>query len=77
MWGYDKRTLTLSIDDAQAVNLKVELDLTGTGLWVTYKEAKLKAGAQLSLEFEPAVQARWLRVTADAACSATAQLKYE
>lgn len=77
MWGYDKRTLTLSTDDAQAVNLKVELDLTGTGLWVTYKEAKLKAGAQLSLEFEPAVQARWLRVTADAACTATAQLKYE
>ncbi len=77
MWGYDKRTLTLSLDDAQGVNLKVELDLTGTGLWVTYKEAKLKAGAQLSIEFEPAVQARWLRVTADAACTATAQLKYE
>lgn len=77
MWGYDKRMLTLSLDDAQGVNLKVELDLTGTGLWVTYKEAKLKAGAQLSIEFEPAVQARWLRVTADAACTATAQLKYE
>ena len=46
-------------------------------LWVAYKEAKLKAGAQLSLEFEPSVQARWLRVTADAACTATAQLKYE
>ncbi|MHB1080275.1 MAG: hypothetical protein ACYC67_12785 [Prosthecobacter sp.] len=77
MWGYDKRTLTLSMDDAQAVNLKVELDLTGTGLWVTYKEAKLEADAQLKIEFEPAVQARWLRVTADAACTATAQLKYE
>jgi hypothetical protein len=77
MWGYDKRTLTLSLDDAQEVNLKVELDLTGTGLWVTYKEAKLKAGAQLSIEFEPAVQARWLRATADAACTATAQLQYE
>lgn len=77
MWGYDKRTLMLSHDAAQEVNLKVELDLTGTGLWVTYKEAKLKAGAPLSIEFEPAAQARWLRVTADAACTATAQLKYE
>ena len=77
MWGYDKRTLTLSHDAGQEVNLKVELDLTGTGLWVTSKEAKLKAGAQLSIEFEPAVQARWLRVTADAACTATAQLNYE
>ncbi len=77
MWGYDKRTLTLSHDAAQEVNLTVELDLTGTGLWVTYKEAKLKAGSWFNIVFEPAVQARWLRVTADAACTATAQLKYE
>ncbi len=77
MWGYDKRTLTLSHDNTQEVKLKVELDLTGTGLWVTYKEAAVTAGAGLSIEFEPAVQARWLRVTADAACTATAQLKYE
>jgi len=77
MWGYDKRTLTLSHEAAQEVNFRIELDLTGTGLWVTYQETRLKAGAQLSIEFEPAVQARWLRVTADAACAATAQLTYE
>ncbi|WP_395737647.1 hypothetical protein [Prosthecobacter sp.] len=77
MWGYDKRTLALSHDAKQDVKLKVELDLTGTGLWVTYQEAAVAAGAKLNLEFEPAVQARWLRVTADAACTATAQLKYE
>ena len=77
MWGYDQRTLTLSHDAKQAVNVKVELDLTGTGLWVTYQEAQVKAGAPVSIEFEPEVQARWLRVTADAGCTATAQLKYE
>jgi len=55
----------------------VELDLTGTGMWVIYQEAEVKAGAGLNIEFEPAVQARWLRVTANAACTATAQLKYE
>lgn len=77
MWGYDKRTLTLSHDAKEAVTVKVELDLTGTGLWVTYKEESVKAGAGLSLQFEPAVQARWLRVTADAVCVATAQLRYE
>ena len=59
------------------MNVKVELDLTGTGIWVTYKEAKLKAGEPHNIEFEPAVQARWVRVTADAACTPTAQLKYE
>jgi len=77
MWGYDKRTLTLSHDREQAVNMKIALDLTGTGLWVTYQEAKLNAGLPLRIEFEPAIQARWLRVTADAACTTTAQLKYE
>ncbi|WP_395751697.1 hypothetical protein [Prosthecobacter sp.] len=77
MWGYDKRTLTLSHDAANDVKMKVELDLTGTGLWVTYREAAVAKGAELKLEFEPAVQARWVRVTANAACEATAQLKYE
>ena len=77
MWGYDKRALTLSHDREQAVNMKIELDLTGAGLWVTYQEAQVNAGLPLRIEFEPAIQARWLRVTADAACAATAQLKYE
>ena len=77
LWGYDKRTLTLRQNGAKTATLKVELDLTGTGLWVTYKQAKLAAGDEFKIEFEPAVQARWLRVTADAACTATAQLRYE
>ena len=77
LWGYDKRTLTLSQSGAKTATLKVELDLTGTGLWVTYQEARLAAGAELTLEFKPEVQARWLRVTSDAACTATAQLRYD
>ncbi|WP_395741520.1 hypothetical protein [Prosthecobacter sp.] len=77
MWGYDKRTLTLSHDGEKSVTMKVELDLTGTGVWVTYKKVKVAAGTPVSFEFEPAVQARWLRVTADAGCRATAQMRYE
>lgn len=77
MWGYDRRTLTLSHDQNEPVNLHIELDLTGTGLWVTYKHHEVPPGEATSLTFEPAVQARWLRVTADKACTATAQLQYE
>lgn len=77
MWGYDKRTLMLSHEGADVVKMKVELDLTGTGLWVTYKELDVAAGEAVKIEFAPAVQARWLRVTAAAACRATAQLRYE
>ncbi|GEP41543.1 hypothetical protein [Brevifollis gellanilyticus] len=77
MWGYDQRTLTLSHDQNAPVNFHVELDLTGTGVWVTYQNREVSPGEPTSLTFEPSVQARWLRVTASDDCEATAQLKYE
>ncbi|MCR9291736.1 MAG: hypothetical protein NXI32_03395 [bacterium] len=77
MWAYDRRTLTLSHDQTEPVNFHIELDLAGTGLWVTYKHQRVAPGEAASLVFEPAVQARWLRVTVNKACSATAWLKYD
>ncbi|MBL9176864.1 MAG: hypothetical protein JNM65_02310 [Verrucomicrobiaceae bacterium] len=77
MWAYDQRTLTLSHDQNEPVNFHIELDLTGTGLWVTHKHHEVSPGEETALAFDPAVQARWLRLTADKACAATAQLKYE
>ena len=77
MWGYDKRVLTLSHAEKQPVTFRVELDLTGTGLWVLHRSQEVAPGAKVTLEFEPAVQARWLRVTAAEDCTATAQLAYD
>ena len=77
MWAYDQRTLTLSHDQNEPVSFHIELDLTGTGLWVTYKHHEVSPGEETALTFAPAIQARWLRVTADKACAATAWLKYE
>jgi len=77
MWAYDQRTLTLSHDQNEPVSFHIELDLSGTGLWVTYQHREVSPGEVTSLTFEPAVQARWARVTADVACEATAQMKYE
>jgi hypothetical protein len=77
MWAYDQRTLTLSHDQNEPVSFHIELDLTGAGLWVTHKHHEVSPGEETALTFEPAIQARWLRVTADKACAATAQLKYE
>ncbi len=77
MWAYDQRTLTLSHDQNEPVSFHIELDLTGAGLWVTYQHREVSPGEATSLSFEPAVQARWMRVTASTACTATAQLKYE
>jgi len=77
MWGYDQRTLTLSHDQNAPVNFQIELDLTGTGVWVTYQNREVSPGEPTSITFEPAVQARWMRVTASDDCTATAWLKYQ
>jgi len=77
MWAYDQRTLTLSHDQNEPVSFHIELDLTGTGLWVSYKHHEVSPGEETALTFDPAIQARWLRVTTDKACAATAWLKYE
>jgi hypothetical protein len=63
MWAYDQRTLTLSHDQNEPVSFHIELDLTGTGLWVSYQQREVSPGEATSLTFEPEVQARWIRVT--------------
>ncbi len=77
MWGYDKRTLKLSHEAKAAVKFRVELDLDGTGLWVTHQTLEVQQGSATSYTFPDAIAARWLRVSADADCTATAQLTYE
>ncbi len=77
MWAYDKRTLRLSHDATRAVKFRVELDLDGTGLWVTHQTLEVQPGNARTYQFPDAIAARWLRVSTDADCTATAQLIYE
>jgi hypothetical protein len=77
LWGFANRRLALQHSDAAAVTMRVELDLTGTGLWVTHDTVLVPPGATgREIEFAPEVQARWVRVTADRDCTATAWLTY-
>jgi hypothetical protein len=75
--GYEKKTLWLSHAAAGPVEFKVEVDLTGTGLWVVYQTWKVPADQKIEHIFPAAYQGYWLRVTADTATSATAWLRYE
>lgn len=77
MWAYDRRTLTLHHDQTTPISFRVELDLTGTGLWVTHLLAEIPPGQARDFLIPSSVQARWLRVTANSNCRATAQLVYE
>jgi hypothetical protein len=77
MWGYDRRELSLSHDHTASVEVDVELDLTGTGVWVKLQTVAVPAGETLRVQIDPSIQARWIRTTARASCTATAQLRYD
>ncbi|MFN6052465.1 MAG: hypothetical protein ACK47R_16690, partial [Planctomycetia bacterium] len=55
---------------------KVQIDLTGEGLWVDHRQFELAPNASVQHIFPEALQARWLRLIAGSDCQATAQLEY-
>jgi hypothetical protein len=77
MTAYDRKTLTLSHASDQAVTMRVELDVTGAGLWRTYRAFAVDPGKEMTYAFPDHINAYWLRIVADQDCLATAQLKYE
>ena len=73
-WGYDRRRLTLSAN--AATSIRVEVDLTGEGHWVLDRTITLSPGQAVACDFPDALQARWIRFTADKDCIATARLNF-
>jgi hypothetical protein len=74
---YDKRTLEISHGATQPVKFRIEVEPTGHGPWMLYKEIEVKPGETVKHEFPSHFQARWIRFTADKSCTATAWLVYE
>ena len=77
MTGYDHKDLMLFHSSGASVAFRVEVDVTGMGEWVTYKEFSVTPGQTLEHHFPDAFSAYWVRITADHDCSATAQFRYE
>lgn len=75
--GYDRKKLTLSHTSGTTVTFRVEVDLSGSGHWVTYDRFAVPPGKSLDHDFPAAYQAYWLRVSADTATTATAWLAYD
>ncbi|MCX6952037.1 MAG: hypothetical protein NTV51_07705, partial [Verrucomicrobia bacterium] len=75
--GYDRKKLTLSHTSPTALRVRVEVDLTGTGRWVTYTTLDVPAGKSVEHLFPTGYQAYWLRVTSDSSATATAWLTYD
>jgi hypothetical protein len=75
MTGYDQMSAVLLAD--QAINLRLEIDLDGTGNWQLHQQFTLEAGIPGVVSFPPGFSAYWLRAVADSTCVATLQLRYE
>jgi hypothetical protein len=77
MTGYEQKTLVLRHDRPGAVTIDVQVDLTGDGLWRTYRRFSVPAADGLTHRFPAAFSAYWIRFVAGAECAATARLTYE
>ena len=75
MTGYDQKTLRLSADRPTVIS--VQVDLTGTGTWRTWREIDLKTpGQTVEHVFPAAFQAYWIRFISQGDATASAQLEY-
>ncbi len=77
MTGFDQKTLSLSHHSDKPIVIRIELDVTGDGLWKTYKSFNVPVGETIRYEFPPYVTAYWLRLVSDQEATATAQLVYQ
>jgi hypothetical protein len=77
MTGFDQKRLTLFHRGTVNVTVRVEVDISGTGLWQPYRTFVLEPSASMTHNIPRAFAAYWLRIVADADVVATAQLDYE
>jgi hypothetical protein len=77
MTGYERKTLALRHDRPVPVAIDVQIDLSGDGLWRTYRRFAVSPGEGLTYRFPDAFAACWVRFAAAADCSATAVLTYD
>lgn len=77
MTGYDRKRVTLSHTAKEPVKIRLEADLTGTGLWVTYREFTVEPGKPTEHTFPAAYTAYWVRAVADRETTATVTFVYE
>ncbi len=77
MTGYDQKKVTLSQSSAEAVNIALEVDLDGTGLWVDYRTFRIMPGKTIRHKFPEAFGAYWVRARTDRPTTATVMFEYQ
>ncbi len=73
--GFDRKKLTLTT--SAAAKVRIEADVTGTGIWAHVTTLATSAGKPENYEFPEAFGAYWLRFTSDTDATASALLEYD
>lgn len=76
MYGFERKGLHLAHNAARTVDFRIEVDFMGTQSWHTYETISVPAHSYAHHEFPFGFSAHWVRLTASASCTATAQLFY-
>jgi hypothetical protein len=77
MTGYDRKSIRLSHEADGPVNVTIQVDINGDGVWVPYQTFPVAARQKVDHEFPEGFGAYWLRTIVDRPCRATAQLVYQ
>jgi len=75
MTGYDKKTVQISAD--KNVDITLQIDIDGTGVWVPYKTFELKGNRKITHKFDDAFSAYWVRAVSSGDAKATVWFTYE
>jgi hypothetical protein len=76
MTGYEQKTLALRHDRPASVAIDAQIDVSGDGLWATYRRFDVPPGEGVTYRFPGAFAAYWIRFAAMTSCRATALLTY-
>lgn len=73
---YDKKMLSITHDAQDAVNFRIEVDPTGHGPWLIYKEVRVSSSETFEYTFPGSFQPRWIRFVTGTDCKATTWLEH-
>ena len=74
---YDQKSMQLKHDSKETVIFTVEVDPTGNGDWMEYKEFSVKPEETVKYDFPATFEARWIRFITNKNTNATAWLEYK
>jgi len=76
MTGFDRKVLHLFHESEAAVEVTIEVDFLGHGVWKKYEAVTVPRGEYKYHVFPPGFSAHWVRLSPSRACTATAEFMY-